>query len=192
MLRSALRRALRGSRYDRNDRVKYLLEGLKQVDEVFWVKGDPQVRLAIVLKPHGDDSLKDDLVSFKMSGVDTLVSLLEPDEAIWLGLADERRLAEKAGMTFLSYPIQDVHVPENVKTFRAFVADLASRLRAGERIGMHCRGSIGRAPTTAACTLVHLGWKAQDAIDAIKAARGYPIPDTEEQLRWILRYKAQA
>jgi hypothetical protein len=173
------------------------LKELERVDEVLWVEGDPAIKLAIVLKPRGDDWLKDDLINFKRGdrphgGIDILVSLLEPDEAIWLGLGDERRLAEEAGLTFLSYPIRDVHVPANVQSFRTFVAGLAKRLRAGERIGMHCRGSIGRAPTTAACTLVHLGWKAQDALDAIEAARGYPIPDTEEQRRWILHYKPQA
>jgi hypothetical protein len=173
------------------------LKELERVNEVLWVEGDPAIKLAIVLKPRGDDWLKDDLINFKRGdppngGIDILVSLLEPDEAIWLGLGDERRLAEEAGLTFLSYPIRDVHVPANVQSFRAFVAGLAKRLRAGERIGMHCRGSIGRAPTTAACTLVHLGWKAQDALDAIQTARGYPIPDTEEQRRWILHYKPQA
>lgn len=162
------------------------------MDEILWVEGDPAIKLAIVLMPRGDDWLKDDLNNFKRGGVDTLVSLLEPEEAIWLGLADERPLAEEAGLTFLSYPIRDVHVPDNVHTFHAFVAGLAERLRTGERIGMHCRGSIGRAPTTAACTLIHLGWKAQDALDAIQAARGYPIPDTEEQRRWILRFEPQA
>ncbi len=79
----------------------------------------------------------------------------------------------------------------NVATFRAFVAGLADRLRAGERIGVHCRGSIGRSTVTAACTLIHLGWNAQDALRAIQAARGCVVPDTEEQLRWILNYKAQ-
>ena len=94
-------------------------------------------------------------------------------------------------MRFLSYPILDVHVPADIETFRAFVTGLADRLRAGERIGMHCRGSIGRAPLTAACTFIHMGWKAKDALKAIQAARGYKIPDTEEQLRWILHYKAE-
>ena len=161
------------------------------MDEVLWVEGDPAIKLAIVLKPRGDDWLKDDLNNLERGGIDTLVSLLEPEEAIWLGLADERRLAEEAGLTFLSYPIRDVHVPDNMQSFRAFVANLAELLRAGERIGLHCRGSIGRAPTTAACTLIHLGWKAQDALDAIETARGYPIPDTEEQRRWILHFKPQ-
>jgi len=161
------------------------------VEEVFWVEGDPAFKLAIVLKPRGDDWLRDDLLRMKRSGVDTLVSLLEPDEAIWLGLGEEPQAAEEAGISFLSYPIRDVHVPSDVKSFRAFVSGLAGRLRAGERIAFHCRGSIGRAPTTAACTLIHLGWNAKDAIEAIRTARGFPIPDTEEQLRWILNYKAE-
>jgi protein-tyrosine phosphatase len=167
-----------------------LLE-IENVDGVLWVEGDPAIKLAIVLKPRGDDWLKDDLLFIKRSGVETLVSLLEPDEAIWLGLGEEKQFAEEAGLSFLSYPIRDVHVPADVKTFRAFCAGLADRLRAAEHIGLHCRGSIGRAPTTAACTLIHLGWKAKDALAAIQTARGYPIPDTEEQLRWILNYQAQ-
>lgn len=163
----------------------------ERVDEVLWVKGDPAINLAIVLKPRGDDWLKDDLARYKQSGVETLVSLLEPEEAVWLGLGDERQTAEEVGLQFLSYPIRDVNVPQDVVTFRAFVAGLAERLRNGERIGMHCRGSVGRAPTTAACTLIHLGWNARDALAAIETARGYPIPDTKEQRQWILNYRAR-
>jgi protein-tyrosine phosphatase len=105
-------------------------------------------------------------------------------------LGQEGPLAEAAGMRFLSYPILDVHVPANVASFRAFVAGLADRLRGGERIGAHCRGSIGRSTVTAACTLIHLGWNAKQALGAIEVARGCAVPDTEEQLRWILNYKA--
>jgi protein-tyrosine phosphatase len=161
------------------------------MDEVFWIQGNPPVGLAIVLRPRGEEWLAEDLARFKRSGVQTLVSLLEPVEADWLGLAQEGPLAEQLGMQFLSYPIQDVHVPANSPTFRAFVSGLAERLRAGERIGLHCRGSIGRAPLTAACTLIHLGWRATDALDAIETARGCAIPDTAEQERWILNYRAE-
>jgi protein-tyrosine phosphatase len=161
------------------------------VDSVFWIEGNPPVPLAIVLCPPGGKVLKDDLREIARSGVQTLVSLLEPEEADWLGLGEEGPLAEQMGMHFLSYPIQDVSVPASMVAFRTFVSGLADRLRAGERVGLHCRGSIGRAPTTAACTLIHLGWKAKDALAAIEAARGYPIPDTKDQLRWVLNYKAQ-
>jgi protein-tyrosine phosphatase len=163
----------------------------ERLDDVFWIEGTPPVGLAIVLRPQGDDLLKDDLLRIKQSGVQTLVSLLDPNEALWLGLGEEGRLTGQVGMRFLSYPILDVHVPANVATFRAFVAGLADRLRAGERIGVHCRGSIGRSTVTAACALIHLGWKAKDALAAIQAARGCVVPDTTEQQRWILKYKAQ-
>jgi hypothetical protein len=36
-----------------------------------------------------------------------------------------------------------------------------------------------------------MGWNAKEALRAIHAARGLTVPDTEEQLRWILKYKAQ-
>lgn len=161
------------------------------MNDVFWIEGNPPEGLAVVLRPRDVESLRDDLMRFRQSGIEVLVSLLEPSEAIWLGLRDEGSLAETAGMHFLSFPIRDAHVPANIASFRAFVAGLADRLRAGERIGVHCRGSIGRSTVTAACTLIHLGWPAKQALKAIEAARGCEVPDTEEQLRWILKYKAQ-
>jgi protein-tyrosine phosphatase len=164
---------------------------LEHLDDVFWIESTPPVGLAVVLCPREGESLKNDLAQFREAGVDVVVSLLDPNEAVWLGLKDEGRLAEVAGMQFLSYPILDAHVPANVATFRAFVAGLADRLRAGERIGVHCRGSIGRSTVTAACTLIHLGWKAKDALRDIEDARGCEVPDTSEQMRWILNYKAQ-
>ena len=167
------------------------LREFDRVEDVFWIDGNPPVPLAIVLCPQGGDELKDEMLHLRQSGVETVVSMLDKAEAVWLGLAKEEALARQAGMQFLSYPILDVHVPSNIDTFRWFAAGLANRLRAGERIGIHCRGSIGRAPLTAACTLIHLGWKPKDALASIQAARGFPIPDTKEQLRWVLNYKAQ-
>jgi protein-tyrosine phosphatase len=164
---------------------------IEPVDSVFWIDGNPPLPLAIVLCPCGGKVLKDELRGIAGSGVQVLISLLEPDEADWLGLGEEGPLAEQMGMHFLSFPIQDVHIPASIAAFRTFVSGLADRLRAGERIGMHCRGSIGRSPLTAACTLIHLGWNAKDALAAIREARGCEIPDTKDQLRWVLNYKAQ-
>ena len=115
--------------------------------DVFWIKGNPPAPLAIVLKPRGGDWLEDDLLRMKRDCVETLVSLLEKDEADLLALGDEGPVAEKIGLRFLSYPIPDVHTPPNTAAFREFVAGLADRLRAGEHIGVHCRGSIGRRRT---------------------------------------------
>jgi protein-tyrosine phosphatase len=161
------------------------------MNNVLWIRGNPPVRLAVVLRPDGVPWLRDSLLGAKQAGVQTIISLLEPDEAVWLGLADEGPLAEEIGMSFLSFPIRDMQVPSDTARFRTFVAGLAARLRAGESLGVHCRGSIGRTTIAAACTLIHLGWKPEDAVAAIEAARGCPVPNTAEQLRWIMRYQAE-
>jgi protein-tyrosine phosphatase len=161
------------------------------VSEIFWIDGHPPPTLAVVLRPRGGDWLEDELDRLKHGGITTLVSLLEPEEAEYLGLAEEGSIAERLGMSFLSYPIPDTHVPSDTRGFRAFAADLASRLRHGEQIGVHCRGSIGRSTVTAAAALIHLGWKPAAALAAIQKARGCPVPDTDEQAAWILRYDAR-
>jgi protein-tyrosine phosphatase len=158
--------------------------------EVFWINGEPKAALAIVLRPRGNDWLEDELVRMRQSGVQTLVSMLEKDEAVSLGLSDEPKLSERIGLTFLSYPIPDRQTPTEITTFRKFIADLSNRSRTGERIGVHCRGSIGRASIATACTLVNLGWAADAALSAIAEARGCSVPDTEEQRAWIMQYKA--
>ena len=158
--------------------------------DIFWIDGNPRPGMAIVTRPDGSGLLKHEMLMLKRNGIDTLVSLLEPREAEWLGLEDEPAEAEKAGLVFLNFPIMDTQVPWDVARFRAFVSDLAARLRNGEHIGVHCRGSIGRATVTAACTLIHLGWKPAAALAAVEAARGCPVPDTREQHAWIMAYGA--
>jgi protein-tyrosine phosphatase len=156
---------------------------------IFWVRGNPPAPLAIVLCPPGGRGLRGELLVLKHAGIETLVSLLESEEAYLLGLSEEGRLAEQAGLQFLSFPVPDAHPPQNTPLFRGFIAGLADRLSAGESVGIHCRGSIGRATVAAACALIHLGWQPQAALKAITRARGQAVPDTEEQEDWIMRYK---
>jgi len=159
------------------------------MEDIFWIKGAPPAPLAVVLRPRGGDWLEDELIRMKRAGIQTIVSLLEKHEAAFLELSDEARAAKQAGLYFLSFPIADTHIPSDPAAFETFIKYLASRLRAGEHVGIHCRGSIGRATITAACALVHLGWSPQTALSAIAAARGCPVPDTEEQENWILNYQ---
>lgn len=159
--------------------------------DIFWIEGQPPARLAIVLRPQGEDRLQDEMRRIRGGGISTLVSLLEPEEARWLGLAEEASSAQRAGIEFLSHPIPDAHVPPDRVRFRCFVSELADRLRAGDPLGVHCRGSIGRSTVAAACALIHLGWQPSAALKAIEKARGCVVPQTLEQCIWILNYKAQ-
>lgn len=167
------------------------MEPKQTMNNIFWVIGDPPAGLAIVLCPYGGRRLREQMDELRSGGLDTLVSLLEPGEAEWMELGDEGRRAEEAGLEFLSFPIPDAHVPANTEAFDEFVRGLAARLGAGERIGVHCRGSIGRATVTAACTLIQMGWKPTRALNAIEDARGCQVPDTREQEGWILHYEAR-
>ena len=150
------------------------------------------IPLAIVLCPRGGRHLPGEISYLKRAGVETLVSLLSNEQVGMLELGYEGLCAEELGLTFLHHPIPDHDLPTNPRAFRSFVADLARRLLAGEAIGIHCWGSIGRATVTAACTLIHLGWPPATALAAVQAARGCPVPDTEEQELWILNYEAHA
>lgn len=126
------------------------------------------------------------------AGIDTLVSLLSPDQVEMLDLGEEAAIARRVGMQFLHHPIPDHELPPDPTAFRAFVEGLAERVRRGHRLGIHCWGSIGRATVTTVCTLVHLGWAPDVALAAVEAARGCEVPDTEQQKRWILSYRATA
>jgi protein-tyrosine phosphatase len=164
------------------------------VSEVFWIAADTNIsgaRLAIVLRPLGNDRLRDELLHMKNAGIRTVVSMLEPWEADYLGLAEEQKVAEQIGLNFLSYPIPDRATPGDKSTFRHFIKGLVARIRNGDAVGVHCRGCIGRSTIAIACTLIHLGWKPQTALTAIEYARGCSVPDTEEQREWILRYEAR-
>jgi protein-tyrosine phosphatase len=167
------------------------------IKEIFWI-GPPEgaapnfsvPRLAIVLRPRGGQFLRSELIKFKEAGIRILVSLMEAKEAVDFGLADEPAIADELGLMFLPFPIRDHSLPRDPVPFRGFCQDLAERLKAGRAVGIHCQGSVGRAPVVAACTLIHLGWKPGAALAAIHEARGCMVPDTQEQEDWIMNYKA--
>lgn len=155
------------------------------MNDIFWIAN---TGLAIVLRPRGDDCLENDLKRIQMAGIQTIISTIEAWEARELGLAEEGNVAQSLGMHFISYPMQDRSVPADREDFVRFITTLSMRLKKGEKIGVHCRGCIGRSTVVAASTLIHLGWPAERAIDEIEVARGCSVPDTEEQRDWILDF----
>lgn len=155
------------------------------MNDIFWIA---DTGLAIVLRPRGDDWLENDLQRIHMAGILTIVSTIENWEARTLGLEQESDMAERMGMRFISYPMQDRSTPNDREDFADFVSMLAKRLETGEKIGVHCRGCIGRSTVVAASTLIKLGWSADRALDEIERARGCSVPDTEEQRDWIIEF----
>ncbi|MGE0667401.1 MAG: protein-tyrosine phosphatase family protein [Sphingomonadales bacterium] len=157
---------------------------------IYWIDGVARGRLAIMARPRADDWLEDEIAHWWREGVQVVVSLLEAHELTDLGLALEGGLCRDRGMVFLEYPIPDRGVPGTGTGFAAMVATLAQRTRAGDAVAVHCRAGIGRSSLVAGCVMIALGFRAAAALEAIETARGLPVPDTDEQRRWLEAFGA--
>ena len=156
------------------------------MDAPNWIKADG-IRIAIVPRPRGHDWLVDELRELRMRGIETLVSLLTPEESDELGLANEAPYCNEVGINFLAFPIPDRSVPISVTDFSKFMTVIESELNNGRSIGIHCRAGIGRSSLVAASVLVRRGVNHDAAFEAIALSRGRPVPDTPEQREWVER-----
>ena len=158
----------------------------------FWIPTDTPGRLAILARPRGGDWLRSDAVEWKGTGVHTVVSLLGEDEEAELELSDESAECVRAGLQFIAAPVMDRGLPDDAVAFGELAAELASKVAAGESVGIHCRIGIGRSPLLAIAVLITLGVPASEAIRRASTARGRPVPETSDQLEWISRFEAPA
>jgi protein-tyrosine phosphatase len=153
--------------------------------EMYEIIPCPQGRLATMPRPRDGGWLKSEIASLKKSGVTDLVSTLTMSEEVEIGLLFEADLCEELGIHFHRYSLPDRTVPLQ-PGFDDFIASLLPILKQDGFIAVHCRAGIGRSSMVAAGLLCGLGLKAQEALTLISHARGFDVPDTEEQLEFIL------
>ena len=158
--------------------------------ELHWVDGPWPGRLAIAARPRGGDWLEDEIAHWHHSGVDTVLSLLSPDEEHTLGLGKEADAVRAQGMDFISLPIPDRQVPGSETELAAALERVSAKLSAGKNVVVHCRQGVGRSGLVAACLLVRKGLDPSAAVEIISAARGVAVPETSEQRQWIDHYAA--
>jgi protein tyrosine phosphatase (PTP) superfamily phosphohydrolase (DUF442 family) len=166
------------------ERVLAMLTGL------FWVEGPWLGRMAISPRPRGGEWLDDEMKGWRRTGVDMVVSLLEPDEAEDLGLDEERKYCETNGMEFHSLPIVDRSVPSSDADAARLLAELEEALNGGRNVAIHCRQGVGRAGLIASTLLAETGVNPSEAIQRVSAARRAPVPETAEQRAWIDSFAA--
>jgi protein-tyrosine phosphatase len=139
-------------------------------------------------RPRADEWLQAEIDSWKTSGVDMVVSLLEQEEVSELGLQREAELCRSRAIDFMSFPIPDRGLPGSQREASQFAHSLAADLRDGRSVAIHCRAGIGRSSVMAACALICSGIEAEEALALIGAARGLTVPDTDEQREWVLAF----
>jgi protein-tyrosine phosphatase len=158
--------------------------------DLFWIPGPWTGRLAISTRPRGGDWLEDEIRGWRNAGIDTVVSLLDPEEEGQLELAAEGRLATGHGIHFISFPVADRGVPVSLTATISLIRELGHALEKGKMVAVHCRQGIGRSALIAAGALIDAGVEPDSALDIVGSARGLSVPETPEQRRWVRRLLA--
>jgi protein-tyrosine phosphatase len=139
-------------------------------------------------RPRGGDWLIDEVKDLRETGVDVLVSLLMQEEIDEVKLTEEANYCQEQGIIYHSYPIIDHNVPPfNASTF-TFLEQLATYLSQGQHVAVHCFQGLGRSVLVAACLLVLNGFTAEQACYQLSVARGYSVPETDEQRAWVVAF----
>jgi protein-tyrosine phosphatase len=160
--------------------------------EIYPIEDVPCGRLAIMPRPRAGDWLAGEIESWKETGVNCVVSLLEAAEVSELGLQQEPILCEQAGLEFLQFPIPDRGVPRSAEVLSPLVESLLRQLRDGRSVAIHCRIGVGRSALVAACVLVALGRPVESAWKSIQDGRRLTVPDTPEQRAWVATFSTEA
>ena len=158
--------------------------------DLYWIEGPWDGRLAVGPRPRGGDWLRDDIAKWKQAGINSVLSLLTPEEESDLDLRGEAGEVRAQGVEFTSFPIPDRQIPRSEAKLSQVLVGIARDLSAGRNVLVHCRQGIGRSGLAAACLLVKNGLSPGAAVDSVSAARGLPVPETTEQREWIDHYAA--
>ncbi len=71
-------------------------------------------------------------------------------------------------------PMPNFGVPEDPAAFRRDIQQIATALRNGDSVLLHCAAGMGRTGSTAACVLKALGLSTEEALERVRDAGSNP------------------
>lgn len=116
-------------------------------------------------------------------GARAMVTLLETEELLELGLQDLGERVRSLGIDwhFLPLPREGGLSPSFEQRWEAPATELEEVLRHRGRVFIHCRDGVCRTGFVAARLLVDLGCRPEDAINRVRGARPGAIENPEQQ-----------
>lgn len=147
-------------------------------------------RLGITLCPGRRDKgrvLSDDVAAIARWGAALLVTFVTDDELAWAGVEALPAALRDAGVDVARLPIPDQKVPTFGEA-AATVARIRSEIAAGRNVVLACMGGLGRSGMIGACVLTSLGAGADNAICAVRSARGPRAIETVAQEQFVAAF----
>lgn len=146
-----------------------------------------QASLFMMPKPDSNQ-LDHDIQFYQSQGVNTVISLLLPDEMTRLGLKDEAEVCKKHGLEFIHFSVKDMDVP-NIDALKSLNTQLKQKVENGHSIAIHCHGGRGRAGTVAITLMQELGYTASQATQLAQEGREDPnVPVCDIQRAFVKNY----
>lgn len=140
-----------------------------------------------------DRDLDVDLAAIRAWGATAVLTLVEPQELLMLGVERLGEAVRERGMEWHHVPIPDLGVPQDLDRAGWWIVStrLHTILDQGGRVLVHCRGGLGRAGIMAALLLIERGDTAEDAMRRVRAVRKGAI-ETRPQEEFLVRQAALA
>ncbi len=116
------------------------------------------------------DPLNEAWQAYQDLGVNTVVVLTEPQEHLVHARRDLLAAYRAAGMEAIHLPVQDFHVPKDVRAFNTALDNVENALREGQNVAVHCLAGLGRTGTFLACLAKNiLNLEGRAAIDWVRS-----------------------
>ncbi len=144
----------------------------------------PGGRRLLVSDRDANIVLEHDVAVIRSWGATGIVSLIESNELVSLGIADLPRRVDDHGLWWRHLPIRDMCAPDRLfeETWSIEGARLRAILRDGGAFVLHCWAGLGRTGTVAARLLVELGAEPAEAISGVREARPGTIQTVQQEL----------
>jgi len=139
---------------------------------------------SIYMMPKPDNTqLAKDIQFYQSQGINTVISLLLPEEIAKLGLTEEENMCTKLGIEFINFSVKDMDIP-NLEQLKAFNQQLKQTIKQGKSITIHCHGGRGRAGTVAITLMKEFGYTTEEATQLAQEGRqdkNVPVCDIQRE-----------
>jgi protein-tyrosine phosphatase len=157
--------------------------------KIYWIHTfDNGAKIGIAARPRGESWLEDEITHFKKNKTAVLVSLLESNEILELKLESEGEICNRSGIEFINFPIPDREIPKDKHKINQLLEILVAKINSGLTVVIHCRMGIGRSSIIAGAVLIRYNQKPVEIIQNISKIRGLKVPDTKEQIDWLMSF----